>query len=580
MATFNTLTLNNAGNGYVISAAGGGLTSATTNAFDVVTSHLTFINGPPATIGAGVAFPGPVTLQLYDSNNNPQAIAGVVVTLTLSAGTLSPSNVATTNAAGQVTYNGLSTTTAGVITMTASSPGIGSATAVFTVTPGPIVVLVWANEPSNVTAGSLLNPLTVEAEDTYGNLVSNIGINLTISASTLNGTTSMTSDAAGQALYTNLSVDTAGTYTLTAAATGVPSVLSDPFTVSAATEAKLSLVNQPSNVVAGNVMNPVTFQVADQFGNGIGGVTVGIAIAPGAFSSGTTTATTNAAGDAVFGNLVEDVAGTYSLTGSSAGLSSVTSNPFVVTAAAAANLKYLSQPANTLAGVFLNPVTVQALDQFSNPVPSTAIGIAIAPGSLSTGTTPLTSNAAGQVVFVNLSEDTVGTYSLTASAAGLTSIVSQTFTISAAAPAKLTFITQPSNTVAGTTINPITVQAVDQFGNATVGASIGIAIVSRFAHLRHDAADDQRRRPGRLHRFARGYCRHLHAVGDDWFAQRFVAVVRRLAARFLGGPQLFEPADQHDGGSHHQPGDGASGRQVRQSANVAGDQHQHFARVR
>ena len=119
-------------------------------------------------------------------------------------------------------------------------------------------------------------------------------------------------------------------------------------------------------------------------------------------------AVTNGAGQVVFSNLVEDLAGTYSLTASATGLTNVSSNSFTITAATAAKLAYLSQPSSTTAGTILSSVTVQVTDKFGNAVTGSTIGIATTAGALSSGTTPLTSNALGEVVFSNLVEDIVG----------------------------------------------------------------------------------------------------------------------------------------------------------------------------
>ena len=341
------------------------------------------------------------------------------------------------------------------------------------------------------------------------------------------------------------------------------SILSNPFTISAAGVATLAFVSQPTNATAGNTLSSVSVKALDRFGNVVPGASVSIGITPGTLASGTLTQTTGVTGLALFGNLVEDVTGTYSLIASATGATSTASNSFIITAAAAANLSFLSQPSSTTAGSVLNPVTVQVADKFGNAVPSTSIGVALSPGTLSTGTTPLVANALGQVVFGDLSEDKIGTYSLTASAAAL-SISSSQFTITPSlATAKLSFISQPNSTIAGTILHPITVQIADQYNNPISGVSIGVALsmgtlsagttplVSSTAGqvVFNDLAEDT----------VGTYS--LVASAPAWRAH--VGFLRHH--RGGGGESLFPvAAEQHDRGQHLELHHRAGGRQIRQ----------------
>ena len=78
----------------------------------------------------------------------------------------------------------------------------------------------------------------------------------------------------------------------------------------------------------------MTVLAEDSFANPVNGASVTIAISNGSIN-GTLVATTNSAGDAVFSNLSENIAGTYSLIASSAGAANATSNNFVISALAA-----------------------------------------------------------------------------------------------------------------------------------------------------------------------------------------------------------------------------------------------------
>jgi hypothetical protein len=69
VATFGTLTINTAGNGYTLAAGSGSLTGATSNAFNVtppVATHFS-VTGPSSAT-AGAAFT--ITVTALDANNN------------------------------------------------------------------------------------------------------------------------------------------------------------------------------------------------------------------------------------------------------------------------------------------------------------------------------------------------------------------------------------------------------------------------------------------------------------------------------------------------------------------------------
>ncbi len=125
-----------------------------------------------------------------------------------------------------------------------------------------------------------------------------------------------------------------GIFTLTAASTGLTSVRSSSFTIKVGDAAVVFLVRQqPSYTIAGNKISPsVSVRVADQYGNPLSGFSVGVQTASGASlaPASTLTVSTNAAGVAVFSNLVETTAATYTLSASATGLTAATSNPFTV----------------------------------------------------------------------------------------------------------------------------------------------------------------------------------------------------------------------------------------------------------
>ena len=261
---------------------------------------------------------------------------------------------------------------------------------------------------------------------------------------------------------------------------------------------QLVFSTQPSTVTAGAAVVPaVQVSARDAFGNPAtsftGPVTVAIATNPGGGTLAGTTTVGAVAGVATFANLAIDKAGMgYTLSAAATGLLGATSAAFTVAPAAATHLAFTVQPTNVTAGNTFTPVVrVNAQDAFGNMVTTFAgvVTMAITPGTGTSGAilsgTTAELPVGGVATFPNLNIDKAGTgYTLSATATGLTSAVSATFNIVAAAAQRLVFTIQPATTIAGAVITPaIQVSARDAFGNAATGftGSVTIAIVTNPA---------------------------------------------------------------------------------------------------
>ena len=145
------------------------------------------------------------------------------------------------------------------------------------------------------------------------------------------------------------------------------------------------------------------------------------------------------AGVATFADLSINKTGTgYTLTASSAGLTSATSSTFNVTVGAAAKLRFTQQPTGGTAGVVWTTqpkVTIQ--DALDNTVTTSTASVTLAitagtgtSGAVLTCTTNPKAAAAGVATFAGCKIDRAGTgYTLTATAAGLTTAISNSFNI-------------------------------------------------------------------------------------------------------------------------------------------------------
>ena len=97
--------------------------------------------------------------------------------------------------------------------------------------------LFFAAQPATTTAGNFLPAMSVQLQDALGNNVAsnNVAVSLSVNAGTFaGGTPTANTSPAGLASFNNLAVTTAGTYTLTASATGFDSVISSNFTINPA----------------------------------------------------------------------------------------------------------------------------------------------------------------------------------------------------------------------------------------------------------------------------------------------------------------------------------------------------------
>src|SRR5882672_5337780 len=499
VANFYDLSLNKTGTGYTLtaSAPGGGLTAASSGAFDVApgpATQLGFTVEPTAaTAGAALAPPLQVTALDPEGNLVPGFTGNVTVAFggTSGAGATLGGTATVAAANGVASFGDLTVSKTGTsYWLTASATGLArAASGVFEVTAGAATQLVFGTEPGTTVADHNIAPaVKVRALDALGNLVPSFRGNVSIApgnnpgGATLRGTTPVAA-VSGVATFFDLSLDKAGTgYTLTASASGFTPVISTAFDITPGAATQLAFTVQPSNTVAGATIGPaVQVTALDPVGNPVPGFTGSVTIAfgnnPGGSTLGGTTTVAAVNGVASFGDLSANKTGTgYWLTATATGLSTATSSAFTITAGAVTQLVFGTQPGTTVANRVIAPaVKVRALDALGNLVPSFTGSVTIALGSnpggaTLSGTTPV-SAASGVATFFDLSLNKTGTgYTLTASASGLGPVTSTAFDIAPGTATQLAFTIQPSNTLAGAAISPaVQVTAFDPAGNLVPG---------------------------------------------------------------------------------------------------------------
>ena len=472
IATFSDLTIDHAGT-YTLDASSDAPIGATSLSFTITAAspdHLAFVGSPADASAGGVI--GNVAVGIYDEFGNlTDSTATVDVVI---SGATPPTLNGTTSANaidGTATFDDLSIDIAGPYTLDASSEGISGATSdSFGVAPGDADHLVVDSQPGNAIAGELIGPVSVGIYDRYGNLThSTAPVGLVISGltpPTLHGTASVNA-IDGTATFDDLSIRTAGTYTLDASS-GFFTVTTDSFAIDSAAFDHF-VVTTPSTTVAGAPFT-VTVSAVDTFGNvktDYAG-TISFSSSDGLpfaatvpdsyhFGSGDAGSHTFTDGVTLFNAPSQTVDVTDSVKTGTATVS--------VTPGADDHLSFDAQPAGAAAGSTLAALQVGIYDEYGNLTHSTApVGLVISgltPPTLF-GTTPRDANN-GTAHFGDLSVRKTGTYTIDASSGSLIGATSTSFLITPAILDHFT-VSAPLSTVAGAPFS-VTVKAYDQYNN-------------------------------------------------------------------------------------------------------------------
>jgi hypothetical protein len=505
VATFSNVSISKAATGYTLAASSGSLTSATSNPFSITAAaadHLVYAQQPTTAASAAAIIPA-VRVQIVDQyGNRTGSAAHVIVALSTnpSAGTLSgTTDVAAV--AGEATFSDLKidkTGTGYVLRATSGTLLLADSTP-FNITPGAAVRIAFLAQPTSAAAGASLGTITVQVKDAAGNVVTGSTATVTLAignnaggiGATLAGTTSVNA-IVGVATFSNVSLNTAANgYTLSASASGLTGDTSTAFNVTAGAANRVKFSVQPTNSVAGVVINPAaTVRIEDAFGNlTTSGADVTVALTtPGAAVLSGTALQPAAAGLAAFANLSVNKVGTYTLTASSAGLTSDVSGSFTVSAAAASSLSFSTQPPTTLqAGATFSPA-VRVLDAFANPVQGLSVVLSVTSnpvvGFTCTSTTSIASDATGTATFAGCTVTKTGSYTLTATTSGPSlTVVSSGLTVTSAPAASVSFSVQPSTpTTAGVAITTQpSVLVTDTYANPVTGSSVTLSVTGNPA---------------------------------------------------------------------------------------------------
>jgi hypothetical protein len=456
---------------FTLSATATGLTSTNSSAFTVAGPATKIIVGTQPGAGAsGSALIVQPSFKIEDSSGSVVTTSTAPVSLALASGV--GSLACTTNpvnaVAGVATFAGCAVTlgTQGNFTVTASSSGLTPITSSNFTVAGTATKVVFTSTPSSSTGGSnfAIQPVA-KIQDSSGDVVTNSSASVTLSIASGTGTLTCTTNpvtaVAGTATFAGckITLGTQGNFTLSAVSSGLTSATTVGFSV-AGTATQVVFTTQPTNSTGGSniTVQPIA-KIEDSSGDVVttSVAPVTLAIASG---TGTLTCTTNpltaVAGVATFVacKVTLGTQGAFTLSAAASGLSTATSNSFAV-AGAATQVVFTTQPGSSTGGTNFTVQPVAKIEDSSgNVVTASATPITLAIGT-GTGTLTCTTNpvtAVGGVATFAGCKVTLGTqgaFTLSASASGLSSATTSSFTVAGAA-SKLVFITQPASSSTAT----------------------------------------------------------------------------------------------------------------------------------
>ena len=399
-----------------------------------------------------------------------------------------------------------------------------------TITPTGTVYALYSTNKFTVTAGS--HQITLQGLDPQGG--DNTAFVDQVSVVSL---VSSTETVDGVATFPGLAEATPGNFTLTAYTSGLPSVTSDPFVVTLSAPSQLAFTQTPSTITAGQGLgNSLQASVEDANGNLSLGNTSSVTLSvPDAARIADPGFETPSEGTGASAYAYDPSGSPWSfspksntngsgISGNGSGFTS--GNPSAPQGSQVAFIQgtgSISQSVNFQAGNYVlmfdaaergnktgQNQSIEVLVDGSNegtfqPASKnysvfTTASFSVTAGShtiellglASTGDNTafidqvsvvrqVSSTAVnGVATFSTLAIDTADTYTLTASASGLTSSTSSPITIAPASPAELMIPLAPGTTTAGTVWNALAVDVEDQYGNLATSAtdSVTVALTS------------------------------------------------------------------------------------------------------
>lgn len=383
-------------------------------------------SSPPKALFSAEAMPGPAdtvagsagnaqtgqagspladSLVVFVQDAYGNGIADVALTWTASSGgTVVPAGPAA-DGDGRMAASWTLGTTAATQTVSVTGAGVpGTMTFTATATTGPPPVLAIVTQPSGTASNGVpfSRQPVIQLEDAGGSPIAQGGILVTAAIATgggvLGGTTSITTNASGRAVFTDLAISgTPGDRTIVFGASGHVSVTSSVITVTGGPPdaGQSSLSANPTTITAsnGSVTSTLTATARDAQGNPVPGATVAFSVSGGGAQVTQPTGFTNVNGVAT-GALSSSAAGPKTVRATIGGTSinqSVTVT--VLPASAAAAHSSATVPSGTVGSN--TDVIIEARDQFDNPLNSGGDNVTVSVSGANTTNASVTDNHDG-----------------------------------------------------------------------------------------------------------------------------------------------------------------------------------------
>ena len=453
-ASYTNLEINGTPGNRTLAFSSSGLTGATSGTINVLSApptQLSVTTQPSASAVSAVVFATQPAVQLRDAGGGAVSLSGVVVTAAIASGggTLGGTTTATTNSSGLATFTNLSITgTPGSRTLGFSASGLTGATSnSINITGPPPTKLTITTQPSSTATSGLAfsTQPVIQLRDASDNAVSQSGVSVTAAIATgggtLGGTVTVTTNAQGAAVFTNLAITgTAGSRTLSFTSGSLTAATSTAIAVALAPASQLDFATAPPATAASGAAFTVApvIQLENASGGAVSqaGVPVTVSVASGSGTlGGTLTVNSDATGKATFAGLsLTGLAGDHTLRFTAPGLTEKISGPIALGAGQATRLGIVTQPSTpTKSGTqFDTQPVIRLLDAAGNPVAvgNITITAAITSGVAILGGDPTKStNSSGVATYNDLRIVGTGTFTLTFTSPGLTSVVSVATTI-------------------------------------------------------------------------------------------------------------------------------------------------------
>jgi len=320
---------------------------------------------------------------------------------------------------------------------------------------------------TGVAGTSLANPFAVLVTDGTGRPIQGVTVNWVASTGGGNvGSATSVTNASGIASQIATLGTAGGTNTFTATVTGL-----SPITFSATAAKVIAISSGNGQTLVAGASNPIAVLVTDGAGKGVPGILVSWAVTSSSGVLSQPTSITNANGIAT-ASIASTIAGNVTCTATVAGL---TGSPVMFTLTVGPSF-----PALILAGSGVNvaaglpmPMSVVVRDQYYNVVPGVTVNWAASAGGGSVGSPTSVTNSTGTATQLAIPPTVAGTYTYTATVAGLTPAPLPVIVVAGPGTNMIYSSGAGQTGTAGTILaNPLAVRMTDFYGNVVQGEQV------------------------------------------------------------------------------------------------------------